>query len=361
MKIQTLKRTTPSPESTLVRVCFDLSKNTFHIVGFDAKGSKVLRKKFSRDHFMEWLARPDLPRVVVAMEACGGAHWWGQYCQSLRHTTKLLPPYQVKPFALSQKNDFNDAEAIEEAFRSPKVRPIPVKTPGQQDLAMLIAARQGMIKERTALAARIRAFLLERGVVLPRGIAYLGTRLLEIIDDEGNTLTQITRTSLRILQEDLGRLSGRIKELEAMMTALTKRNETSRRLQTIPGVGPIVAASLIAIIGNPDRFSCGRDMAAYIGLVPHQNTSGDKVRLGRITKKGDTGLRSLLVEGAKSAIRSAETTHSGKMKDGKLRSWILEIKKRKESPNKVAVALANKMVRMAFAIWKNGTSWHPAA
>jgi transposase len=361
MKIQSPKKTTSSPESTLVRVCVDLSKNTFHVVGFDAKGSKVLRKKFSRDQFKEWLARPELPRVIVAMEACGGAHWWGQHCQSLGHTPKLLPPHQVKPFALSQKNDMNDAEAIGEALRSPKVRPVPVKTPGQQDLAMLIAVRQGTIKERTALAARIRAFLLERGFALPKGIAHLGTRLSEIIDDRRNTLTQVTRTTLRILQEDLGRLSKRIKELEEKMNALTKGDETSQRLQTIPGVGPIVAASLIAVIGDPNRFSCGRDMAAYIGLVPQQKTSGDKVRLGRITKKGDTGLRTLLVEGAKSAIRSAETTDSGKMKDGKLRSWVLELKKHKESPNKVAVALASKMVRMAFAIWKNGTSYQAAA
>ena len=361
MKVETPKKTKNSPESSLSRIGVDLSKSTFHVVGLDADGKKILRRKFNREGFKAWLARPDLPRVIVAMEACGGAQWWGTHCQSLGHTPMLIPPHHVKPFATSQKNDINDAEAIGEASLRPKTTSVPVKTPEQQDLSMLIAARQGMIKERTALAARIRAFLLERGVALPQGISHLGERLSTILDDGTNTLTLVTRTLIRKLQNSLRCLSETIEELETMMDTLAKTDETSRRLQTIPGIGPMVSASLVAVIGNPKRFRNGRDMAAFLGLVPSQHTSGDKIRLGRITKHGDTGLRSLLVEGAQSAIRAAEMTGSGKMKDGNLRAWILELKKRKDTQNKAAVALANKMVRMAWAIWTKGTTYTAAA
>jgi transposase len=162
MKIQTPKKTKASPESALARVGVDLSKNVFHVMGLDAQGNKILRKKFNREGFQSWLARLDHP-VVVSMEACGGAQWWGQVCQSLGHTPMLIPPHHVKPFATSQKNDFNDAEAIGEASLRPRTTRVPVKTPEQQDLAMLISARQGLINDRTALANRTRAFLLERG------------------------------------------------------------------------------------------------------------------------------------------------------------------------------------------------------
>ena len=218
-----------------------------------------------------------------------------------------------------------------------------------------------MVKERTALSSRIRAFLLERGFALPQGISVLESRLSEVLDDETNTLTLVARTLIRTLQGEIRHLSKTIEHLATMMKTLAQVDGTSRRLQTIPGIGPLVSASLVAVIGNPKRFRNGRDMAAFLGLVPSQHTSGDKIRLGRITKHGDTGLRSLLVEGAQSAIRAAEMTGSGKMKDGKLRSWVLALRKRKDTPNKAAVALANKMVRMAWAIWTKGTTYTVAA
>ena len=226
---------------------------------------------------------------------------------------------------------------------------------------MLIAARQGIINDRTALANRIRAFLLERGFVLPLGLAALENRLSEILDEGKNALTQVSRTLIRELQAQIRYQTEKIGEIDAMMKTLVRSDETGRRLQTIPGVGPLIAAALTAVIGDPNRFGSGRDMAAFLGLVPSQHTSGDKVRLGRITKRGDSGLRSLLVQGAQSALRAAEMSGSGKMKDGKLRTWLLDLLKRKDTRNKAVVALANKMARMAWAIWKNDTIYHAAA
>ena len=361
MKVETPKKTKITPESTLVTVCVDLSKNTFHVVGLDAEGKKILRRKFHREGFRDWLARPELPRVIVAMEACGGAQWWGQVCQSLGHTPMLIPPHHVKPFATSQKNDFNDTEAIGEASLRPRTTRVPVKMPEQQDLAMLISARQGLINDRTALVNRTRAFLLERGFVLPLGIAALQNRLPELLDDGANSLTLVTRTLIRELQAQIRSQTEKIGEIDAMMKMLVRSNETGRRLQTVPGVGPLIAAALISVIGDPKRFGSGRDMAAFLGLVPSQHTSGDKVRLGRVTKRGDSGLRSLLVQGAQAALRAAELSGSGKMKDGKLRTWLLDLLKRKDTRNKAVVALANKMVRMAWAIWKNDTVYTAAA
>ena len=361
MKVETPKKTKITSESTLVTVCVDLSKNTFHVVGLDAEGKKILRRKFNREGFRDWLARPELPRVIVAMEACGGAQWWGQLCQSLLHTPMLIPPHHVKPFATSQKNDFNDAEAIGEASLRPRTTRVPVKTPEQQDLAMLISARQGLINDRTALVNRTRAFLLERGFVLPLGIAALQNRLPELLDDGANSLTLVTRTLIRELQAQIRSQTEKIGEIDAMMKMLVRSNETGRRLQTVPGVGPLIAAALISVIGDPKRFGSGRDMAAFLGLVPSQHTSGDKVRLGRVTKRGDSGLRSLLVQGAQAALRAAELSGSGKMKDGKLRTWLLDLLKRKDTRNKAVVALANKMARMAWAIWKNDTVYTAAA
>jgi transposase len=226
---------------------------------------------------------------------------------------------------------------------------------------MLISARQGLINDRTALVNRTRAFLLERGFVLPLGIAALQNRLPELLDDGANSLTLVTRTLIRELQAQIRSQTEKIGEIDAMMKMLVRSNETGRRLQTVPGVGPLIAAALISVIGDPKRFGSGRDMAAFLGLVPSQHTSGDKVRLGRVTKRGDSGLRSLLVQGAQAALRAAELSGSGKMKDGKLRTWLLDLLKRKDTRNKAVVALANKMARMAWAIWKNDTVYTAAA
>ena len=361
MKVQTPKKKaeTVRNESSIERVCIDLAKSVFHVVGLDGDRKTVFRRKFSREGLLAWLAALD-HKVIVAMEACAGSQWWGQQCQAMGHTPMLIPPHRVKPYALGQKNDTNDAEAIGEASRNPKTVPVPVKTLEQQDLAMLIAARQGLIDDRTALANRTRAFLLERGIALPKGIRALRQPLSAVLDDGGNTLTLVARTSLREMQAQLQELDEKIDDLESRMNALASLNAVGKDLQTIPGFGPLVVAALIAVIGDPRRFRCGRDMAAYLGLVVRQNTSGDKIRLGRITKKGDSGLRSLIVHGARAALRALSVTENGKMGNGRLRAWCLALLARKDNKNKVTVALANKLVRIAWAVWTKGTTFNPA-
>ncbi|EQD25359.1 MAG: Transposase, partial [Leptospirillum sp. Group IV 'UBA BS'] len=238
--------------------------------------------------------------------------------------------------------------------------PVPVKTLEQQDLAMLIAARQGLIEERTAHANRMRAFLLERGIALPKGIRILRHQMSDVLDDGTNGLTQIARTCLREMQARLLELDEKIEEIVGMMGQIASLNEVGKILQTIPGFGPLIVAALVAVIGDPRRFRCGRDMSAYLGLVVRQNTSGDKIRLGGITKRGDAGLRTLLIHGARAALRCLATKENGKMGNGRLRAWCLALLERKSKKNVVTVALANKLVRIAWAVWTKGTAFNAA-
>ena len=359
VKTSTKKEEAARILASIERVCVDLAKSTFHVVGLDADRKTIFRRKFTRDSFLGWLQTADR-KFLAVMEACADSQWWGQQCLALGHTPMLIPPHRVNPYALNQKNDHNDAEAIGEASRNPKTVPVPVKTLEQQDLAMLIALRQGHIEDRTALANRIRAFLLERGIALPKGMAVLRHQLSEVLDDGTNDLTQVARTTLRKMQEQLRELDDKIEGIVEAMHKMTSLNEAAKILRTVPGFGPLIVAALVAVIGDPKRFKNGRDMSAYLGLVVRQNTSGDKIRLGGITKRGDAGLRTLLVHGARAALQTIEVCDVGKIGNGRLRAWCLSLLARKDNKNKVVVALANKLVRIAWAVWTKGVAYNAA-
>lgn len=346
-------------ESRIERVCVDLAKSTFHVVGLDSNWKTIFRKKFTRTGFLEWLSTLS-KKVIVAMEACAGSQWWGQKCQEVGHTPMLIPPHRVKPYALNQKNDYNDAEAIGEASRNPKTFCVPVKTTEQQDLAALLSARQGLICERTALSNRIRAFLLERGLPLPKGVAAFRHRLSVTLADETNGLTPEFRTCLLNLQQHYREIERRILEIERQINALTQKAPEAPHLDSVPGIGPLTVAALLALIGDPRRFKSGREMSAYLGLVVRQNTSGDKIRLGRITKQGDVVLRTLLIHGARAALRSLELSEKGIIGNGRLRAWCTALLARKSHKNVAIVALANKLVRILWAVWTRGVPYNPA-
>ena len=360
-KIQkaTKPATTLAVETRIERVCVDLAKSTFHVVGIDRDRKTVFRKKFTRAAFLDWLT--NLPeKVIVAMEACAGSQWWGQKCQELGHTPMLIPPHRVKPYALNQKNDYNDAEAIGEASRNSKTFCVPVKTSDQQDLATLLAARQGLLGERIALTNRIRAFLLERGLPAPKGVASFRNALAAILSEENVGLTLTLKTCLLSLQTHWQGIERRIFEIEQQMNSLTRQNASSPHLNSVPGIGPLTVAALLALIGDPRRFENGRAMAAYLGLVVRQNTSGDKIRLGHITKRGDVTLRTLLIHGARAALRSLELSPKGIIGDGRFRKWCEALLARKSHRNVAVVAIANKLVRILWAVWTKEVPYNPA-
>ena len=329
---------------TITTIGLDIAKSVFQVHGVDADGDVVLRRQLKRRYVLSFFQK--LPPCLIGIEACASSHYWSRELQALGHTVRLMPPAYVKPYVKRQKNDAADAEAICEAVTRPNMRFVPTKTPEQQSCLMLHRTRHLFIRQQTGLINSIRAHLAEFGIVAVgrNGVA----QLLEVVADANDArLPEIARACVAALGSQLQALKAQILAFDRCIMAWHRSNETSKRLDAIPGVGPALATALVASVADPKAFRSGRDFSAWIGLVPKQNSSGGKDKLGSISKQGDRYLRSLFTAGALAVIRYA------KLHGTKHRPWLTALLARR--PTKVAaIALANKMARMAWAMMTRG-------
>lgn len=331
-------------------VGLDLAKSVFQVHGIGDDGEVLVRRKLSRSRVLAYFSK--LAPCLVGMEACATAHHWAREIGGLGHEVKLMPPQYVKPYVKSQKNDMADAEAICEAVTRPTMRFVPIKTTDQQALLVLHGARDQWVRLSTRLINVLRGHLAEFGVVAAKGRMGVEAILAILLDDQDERIPALARESLIPLAYELGLVKQRILEADRTIMKMHSSSSLSKRLETIPGVGPIIATRVIAEVADPSSFKSGRAFSAWIGLVPKQHSSGGKERLGSITKKGNPELRRLLVAGAMSMIIRAK-------QDGFTRHpWLVRLLERK--PTKVAaIALANKMGRMIWALMTKGESFDP--
>ena len=318
----------------------DLAKHVFQIHGVDARGDCVVKKQLKRDQVARYFA--NTPAATIGMEACCSAHFWARKLQALGHNVKLMAPQFVKPYVKNNKNDANDAQAICEAVTRPSMRFVPVKTVEQQAVLTLHRVREGFVQERTAYANRIRGLMAEFGFAIPQGNHHITQRIPELIEDASNELPGLFRRSIDRLLQHFKELDRQVHEMQQQIQEWHLHHEASRKLQAIPGIGPITASALIASIGDAKNFKSGRELAAWLGLVPKQHSSGGKQNLLGISKRGDIYLRKLLVQGAHAVINACcrKSQESG---------WLATLLKRRNH-NVAAVAVANKNARIVWAL-----------
>ena len=326
----------------------DLAKSVFQLHGIDADGEVVFRKKLRRSAVLDFLR--DLPSCLIGLEACATGHFWAREIGALGHDVRLIPPAYVKPYVKRQKNDAADAEAICEAVTRPNMRFVPVKSAERQGVLMLHRTRDLLMRQRTMMLNAVRGHLAEFGIVTAQGPHKLLTLVRAIRIGEVSGLPEIAREALESLATQLDNLAGEIRRLERQLKLWHRADETSQRLETIPGVGIITATALAASVPDPSVFRNGRQFAAFLGLVPRQNSSGGKDRLGRISRMGDGYLRRLLVVGATSVIRRADRNASA------TGAWMRCLLERKPA-RVVTVAVANKNARIAWAVLARGETY----
>jgi transposase len=335
--------------SVIAVIGIDIGKNTFHAVGLDGRGAIVLRQKWSRGQVETRLA--NVAPCLIGMEACVGAHHLSRRLRALGHDARLMPAKYVRPYSKGQKNDFRDAEAIAEAVQRPTMKFVATKTADQLDLQALHRVRERLVSQRTGIINQIRAFLLERGVAVRQGQRFLRGELPGILASRCDVLSPRMIRIVEDLAGDWRRLDERIEGLSGEVDGFARQDAGCERLMSVPGIGPIISSAMVAAIGTGDAFAKGRDFAAWLGLVPRQISTGDRTILGKISKRGNRYLRVLFVQAAWVVlIRPKSWERYG------LKPWI-EAAKRRLHHNVLAIALANKLARIAWSVLARGRSF----
>lgn len=332
----------------IATIGIDLGKNSCSLAGLDETGAVVLRRRVSRCKLVEFLAR--MPLCIVAMEACCGAHHLGRVFAAQGHEVRLMAPEYVQPYVKAQKNDDRDAEAIAEAATRPTMRFVALKSEAQLDQQTLHRVRSRLVNSRTRLMNQLRAILLERGTTVAKGRRVLGLALGDLLGAEGSGLSPRVRELVEEMRREWAELDARIAALDREFVETARRSPPARRLATIPGIGALNATALTAAIGEAEDFASARDLAAWLGLVPRQTTTGGKARLGGITKRGNVYLRTLLIHGARAALPGLSRS------DTPLGAWLRGFLARAHI-NVVVVALAAKLARIAWAVLRSGDDY----
>ena len=334
----------------ITTIGLDLAKSVFQVHCADADGATVLQRRLRRPQILAFFEKQ--APCLVGMEACATAHNWARQIREIGHDVRLIPPQHVKAYVRRNKNDAADAEAICEAVSRPRTRNVPIKSEDQQAALVMHRTRDLLVRQRTMLVNALRGHLAEFGIVARKGLGNAATLAAVVSDPEDNPLPDVARAPLQMLVDQLATIDDAVTALEKKMLAWHKATPASRLLVTIPGIGPIIASAIAATAPDPKVFGSGREFAAWIGLVPRQNSTGGKERLGRISKRGDRYLRRLLVNGATSVINS---------KTGNTDPWLAALRRRKP-PKVAAVAVANKLARIAWAVMRRGEAFRaPAA
>ena len=337
--------------SVIAVIGIDIGKNSFHLIGQNKRGAIVLRQKWSRGQVEARLA--NMQPCLIGMEACVGAHHLSRKLQALGHDARLMPAKYVRPYSKGQKNDFRDAEAIAEAVQRPTMRFVATKTVDQLDLQALHRVRERLVGQRTAIINQIRAFLLERGVAVRQGLHFLRAELPGILAKRTDVLSPRMLHTVEGLLDDWRRLDARIEALSNEIGAVACKDPGCDRLMSVPGIGPIIASAMVAAIGTGDAFAKGRDFGAWLGLVPKQISTGDRTILGSISRRGNRYLRALFVQAAWGVL--ARIGPKGWERYG-LKSWI-EAAQERLHRNVLAIALANKLARIAWAVLNKGRAF----
>ena len=336
----------------IASIGIDIGKTTFHLVALDEHGSIVIRRKFSRKTLLAYSAK--LTTSLIGMEACGGAHCLARLLRDQGHQVRLIPGQFVKRYREANKNDYLDAEAIAEAVQRPTMRFVPIKNDEQLDLQALHRVRDRWVARRTAVMNQIRGFLLDRGIAIRKGPSYLVTQLQVIFTEGDSSFSGRLLHLIRELKHEWDELERKIAEASAELARIAKMDDGCHRLMEVPGFGPIVSTALVAAIGNGISFRKGRDLAAWLGLVPRQHSTGGKTRLLGISKSGNEYLRRMMLHGARSVVMQMERKPSA------LGEWLTSLSARRHR-NVTVVALANKMARIAWAILSKGTHYSAPA